>query len=83
MEKRSPVSSYDYCDICEELLNITGTRILKYGTAGLIGYAHVRVKCPKYSSACPLNGKCAPILAALREWDEEAKDIIAEELEEA
>lgn len=83
MEKRSPVSSYDYCDICEELLNITGTRILKYGPAGPIGYAHVRIKCPKYSRACPPNGKCAPILAAIREWNEEAKDIMAEELEEA
>ena len=83
MEKRSFVSFYDYCGVCDEMLEVTGTRILKYGTAGIIGYAHDRIKCPYYSAACPSNGKCPLILKALREWAEEVLEIIAEERDEA
>lgn len=83
MEERSVVSYCGYCDICDEVLEITGIRILKYGTARTINFAHEVRSCPNQTSDCPANGKCSLFLTARREWAAEAREIIAEELEEA
>lgn len=71
MQKRIPVEYYCCCSKCDEVVEIKGIRILVYGTANGIHFAHDSICCSNFTSNCPRN--CSPVKEALRAWADELK----------
>ena len=71
MQKRIPVEYYCYCSKCDEVVEIKGIRILVYGTANGIHFAHDSIRCSNSTNNCPRN--CPPVKEALRSWADELK----------
>ena len=76
-EYRESAEHYGYCDVQDDVLEITATRIWKLYVGGQVRFGHVDICCP-CSSKCQKGGKCLLVKEAQKEWHEEAVEMLPE-----
>ena len=76
-EYRESVEHYGYCDIQDDVLEITATRIWKLFLGGIVRFGYDNLRCP-CSNECQKGRKCLLIKEAQKEWHEEAVEMLPE-----